>query len=318
MTILITEEESRDLIALDAAIPVIESMFRSAGQGETGNSERFELPAGDGYLLFRAGSLQAEGRVGFKLLSSFGSGPRLMWNFLYDTRTGELLAIVQSRAISKLRTAAASAVAAKYLSPATASVVGMYGTGRQAEAQLAAICRVRPIKAAIVYGRDPKRRTEFCGAMSAQLGIDVSPVAAPQEVPRNADIIVTITNSEKPVLSANWLERPCLIVAVGANEWYEREIDETVVARAALVVVDDREDARRHCGDLLYAAAKDAFRWKDVVTLGEIVAESVETPAFGEGIILFESQGIALEDVAVTSAVYDAAVNAGLGREVKL
>lgn len=318
MTVLISTEETTDLLTVRSSIPVIEEMFRAKGRDLAENSERFEMPAGDGYLLFRAGSLAGQNRIGFKLLSSFGSGPRQMWNFLYDTGTGELLAIVQSRAISKMRTAAASAVAVRHLSPENADTVGMFGTGRQAETQLAAICSVRPVRSAIVYSRNAEKRGEFCRRMSAELGIDVRPADAPELVPQAARIIVTITNAETPVLLGQWLRSPSLIVAVGANEWNEREIDHEVVARADLVVVDDLEDAKAHCGDLRWAEAKDAFTWKQAVELGDVVAGEVKKPDLSNSIVLFESQGIALEDVAVTSAVYDAAMARGLGREVRL
>jgi ornithine cyclodeaminase/alanine dehydrogenase-like protein (mu-crystallin family) len=318
MTILITEQETRELLSIEAAIPVLEDAFRMAGERSTDNSDRIELPAGDGYLLFRAAAMRAKKLIGFKILSSFGSGPRLMWNYLYSTETGELLAIVQSRAISGLRTAATSAVAVKHLSPATASLVGMYGSGRQAETQLEAICCVRPIKKACVYSRDPQKLQAFCERMSGRLGIEVAAAASPELVPQDADLIVTMTNAETPVLLGEWIKRPSLVVAAGANEWYQREIDETAIARAALIVVDDEADAKRHSGDLLWAASKGAFRWSEVVSLGDIVAGRVPLPDLGAGLILFESHGIALEDVAITAAAYERARERGLGSEVRL
>jgi ornithine cyclodeaminase/alanine dehydrogenase-like protein (mu-crystallin family) len=318
MTILITEEETRALLDVEASIPVIEEMFRMAGERTTDNSDRVEMPAGDGYLLFRAAALHARNIAGFKILSSFGSGPRLMWNHLYDTRTGELLAIVQSRGISRLRTAAASAVAVKHLSPQEASIVGMFGAGRQAEAQLEAIRAVRPIRKAVVYSRTPENRRAFCERMSARLSIEAVAAEAPETVPQQADIVVTVTNAQTPVLRGEWIDRPLLVVAVGANEWYEREVDEAAVARSALVVVDDEADARKNSGDLLWAESKGAFRWKDAVALGDIIAGRAARPDFAAGPILFESHGIALEDVAIAAAAYDRARKLGLGAELRL
>src|SRR3954468_24198185 len=114
MTILITETEARQLLSHDTAIPVIEEMFRMAGERAAENTPRVDLHAGGGYMGYRAAALHAKKLAGFKILSSFGTGPRLMWNFVYSTDSGELLAIVQSHAISSFRTSAATAVAVKY------------------------------------------------------------------------------------------------------------------------------------------------------------------------------------------------------------
>jgi len=316
MTLLITEDEARSSLDLGEAIAAVERMFRATGERKTENSPRIELPAGNGYLLFRAAAIHELGVVGFKVLTNFGGRPRQMWNHLYSTDSGELLAIVQSAAISKLRTAAATAVAVRHLSPNGASVFGVYGTGRQAETQLEAIAKVRTVSRVQVHGRDPDRRAAFAAKMASRLGVDVVAVRSPEDVPKAADVIVTVTNSETPVLRGEFLGDPALVVAVGANEWYRREVDEGVVAQAKLIVVDDLDDARSHCGDLLWAESRRAFRWCDVVTLGDVMVGRAAPPP--RGMVLFESQGIALQDVAVTHAVWQAAVARRLGREMEL
>jgi ornithine cyclodeaminase/alanine dehydrogenase-like protein (mu-crystallin family) len=316
MTLLITEDETRAALDLNGAIAAVEAMFRATGERSTDNSPRIEMPAGDGYLLFRAAAMHEAGVIGFKVLTNFGTRPRQMWNHLYAIDSGELLAIVQSAAISKLRTAAASAVAVRHLAPEGAKVVGVYGTGRQAETQLEAIVRVRPITRAQVYSRTADKCAAFAQRMTERLGFPVVPLDAPQDVPQGADIVVTITSAEEPVLRGAWLGDPALIVAVGANEWYQRELDEAAVGLASLVVVDDLADARSHSGDLLGAEARGRLRWHDVVSLGDVMAGRARPPA--KGLVLFESHGIALQDVAVTHTVWRAAVAQGLGRTIAL
>lgn len=318
MTLLISEQETRQLLSNDAAIPVIEEMFRLAGERKAENSERIELISGDDYLMFRAAALHAKRRIGFKILTNIGDGPVLMWNFLYDTGSGKLLAIVQSRAISNFRTSAASAVAAKYLSPPDAGVVGMFGTGKQAASQLAAICAVRPIRAAYVYSRSAEKRAVFCREMSEQLRIPVTPSESPERVPAEADILITITNTETPVLLGDWITRPCLVIGAGANEWYEREIDGKVVAKSALIVVDDKNHARKACGDLMWSVSHGLVRWDQVRELGDVISGRTALPEFSSGIILFESLGTALEDVAIANEAYELAIKCKLGREISL
>jgi len=318
MTLLITEEDVKRLLTMEAAIPVIEKMFRTAGEGGAENPPRFRMPIEKGFLQFGAGALHSDKVMGFKLWANFGSPLRQVHNFIYSTETSELLAIIQAHAIGTFRTSAATAVAVKYLTPANASVVGMYGTGRQAEGQLEAICAVRKIKTARVYSRNAANREKFCRTMSARLNIDVVAAPSPEAVPQDADIIVTITKSETPVLFGAWIKRPCLVVGAGANHWFEREIDEKVVSMAKLIVVDEKEHSKVEGGDLLWPIGHGLLRWEQVVNLGDIVVGRVKPPAFYAGVILFESHGLAIEDVAISAKAYELARAQGLGREISL
>ncbi len=319
MTILITEEDCERVLSIKDSIAVIEEVFRMAGEGTVENPPRFRMPAKKGKgVQFGAAALHAKQLLGFKVWANFGSPRKQRWNFLYDMRTSELLAIVQATTPSKYRTAAATAVAVRYLTPPEASVVGIYGTGRQAEAQIEAICAVRPIRAAHVYSRTPENRDTFCRRIAERLGISALSVEAPELVPRDADIIVTMTNSTTPVLFGDWITRPGLVVGVGANHEFEREVDEKIVTMAKLVVVDAKEASQLECGDLIWPISHGLLRWDQVQELGQVVAGRVPLPDFASGIILFESQGVTLEDVAIVAHAYERAKAQGLGREIEL
>ena len=228
MTLLITEQDIREMLSIKSAIPVIEEMFRMAGEGTAENMPRVRMPFAKGFLQFGAGALHGKKVMGYKVWANFGSPLRQVFNYLYSMETSELLAIIQAHAIGTCRTSAATAVAVKYLSPADAGVVGMYGAGIQAEGQLEAICAVRPVRRARVYSRTRESREAFCKRMAARLGIEVIAVESPELVPDGADIVVTITKSDTPVLFGDWIKRPCLVVGAGANHWYEREIDHKI------------------------------------------------------------------------------------------
>ena len=315
MTTLVTDEDCDKLLSMTAAISVIEEVFRMAGDGMVENPPRFRMPSKEGQeFQFGMAKLHAKNMMGFKV----GSPQTRRWNFLYSMETHELLAILQARVLSKLRTGATSAVAAKYLSPSTASIIGMYGTGRQAEAQLEAICAVRPIQEAHVYSRDQAKREAFSQRMSKQLNIKVVAVQAPEHVPRAADIIVTMTNSVTPVLFGEWMSRPGLVLCVGANHTFDREIDEELVKRAKLVVVDELKTSKSESGDLLRPVAHGLLRWDQVEDLGDVVAGRARVPDFSSGIIIFESHGLAMEDVAIAARAYELARAQGLGREISL
>jgi ornithine cyclodeaminase/alanine dehydrogenase-like protein (mu-crystallin family) len=318
MTLFITERDVEQMLSIRAAIPVMEEVFRMAGEGTAENPPRYRMPMRKGFMQFGPAALHAKQVAGFKLWANFGSPLKQVWDFLYSMESGELLAIIQAHSISKFRTAAATAVAVKHLSPPEASVVGLYGSGRQAEAQLEAVCVVRKIRTAQVYSRTQESLAAFCRRMTDKLKTEVVPVSEPQSVPRNADIVVTITKSETPVLFGDWITRPCLVVGAGANHWYEREVDEKLVQRAKLVVVDEKEHSKVESGDLLWAIAHGMLRWEQVWNLGDIVVGRAPVPDFKAGTILFESHGLAIEDVAIAAKAYELARAQGLGSDVSL
>lgn len=318
MTILITEQDVEKILSIRAAIPIMEDVFRMAGEGTAENPPRYRMPMKKGFMQFGPGALHETGMAGFKIWANFGSPLKQVWDFLYSMESGDLLAIIQAHSISKFRTAAVTAVAVKHLSPAGASAVGLYGSGRQAEAQLDAICAVRTIKTVKVHSRNREKLDAFCRKMAAKLKINVTPAERPQDVPRDADIIVTMTNSETPVLFGEWITRPCLVVGAGANHWYEREIDGRLIEQARLVVVDEKEHAKVESGDLLWSVGHGTLRWEQVCSLGDIVVGRVAVPDFGAGTILFESHGLAVEDVAIAAKAYALALTHRLGTPIEL
>jgi ornithine cyclodeaminase/alanine dehydrogenase-like protein (mu-crystallin family) len=318
MTILLEERDVEQLLTARSAIPIIEKAFRMAGQGRTENPARFRMPIRAGFLQFGPAALHEQNVMGFKLWANFGTPIGATHIFLYSLETSELLAIIQAYTIGKYRTAATSAVAARYLSSPQASRLGVYGTGRQAGAQIEAICAVRPIRQVRVYGRNAQNRADFCARIRSSLGLEVTPVERPEDAAVDADIVVTITKAETPILFADWLNRPGLVIAAGANHWYKREIDSSVVEKAALVVVDEIEQGKVEGGNLLWPMAHGRLNWNEVEELGDCVCGRVTIPSPEENLILFESHGLAIEDVAISKAAFDLAKEQGCGRPIAL
>lgn len=329
MTLFITDSDCKQLVSIDSLIPVAEEAFRHAGEGLAENPPRtrmpiaFKEPRYEGYLQLGGAAIAPTKVAGFKLFSNFGKPVHgrqygRTWNFLFSLETGELLAIIQAHAIGIMRTSAVSGAAVKHLSPPDASVAALYGAGTYAEGQLAAVCAVRPIKKAYVYSRTPEKREAFCKAVSARLGIEMIPATRPEQPAREAQIVVTMTNSFEPVLHGEWLERPGLVVAAGANHWYRREIDSKLIEMARLVAVDGLDVARVESGALLRAVAEGRRSWGQVEEFGRVVAGRVPVPDFNAGTLLFLSHGLSLMDVAASAKVYELARARGLGREIDL
>ena len=326
MTLLITEQDVSLLpLSVKAAIPVMENTFRLTGEGTVENPARTRMPFRNGFMQFGPAALQSERLAGFKLWANFGRGHGVKkgatgygHTYLYDMDTGELLAIVQAGAIGKYRTGAVTGVAAKYLSRQDASSLGMYGAGSIAEGQLEAVCAVRPITSVRVYTRTPENRAAFCRRMSERLGIEVSPAERPEAAARDADIVITASTAESPILFGDWLTRPGLVVAAGANHWYKREIDGKVLARAGLIVTDDKEQSKVESGNLMWAVGHGLITWSRIAELGDVVAGRVPVPDLKSANVLFGSHGLAATQVAIAAKAYELARAQGVGSHISI
>lgn len=324
MALLITEDDVNRLpLSVEMAIPIMEETFRQLADTAVENGPRLRMPFTNGFMQFAPGALHGKQMAGFKLWANFGKGSGVHkgspgYDFVYSMETGELLAVVHAYLIGKYRTSAQSAVAVKYLSPPDAASIGLYSAGRIAEGQLEAVCRVRPIKRVRVYSRTEKSRVAFCERMSAKLGVEVIPASVPEEVAEDADIIITASTSETPILFDDWVTRPCLIVAAGANHWYKRELDDKLVARADFIAVDEKEHAKIESGDLLWPVARGKLTWNHVNNLGDVVSSRVKLPDLKTSTILFSSQGLAVTDVAMAARTYELARAQGIGTEIPL
>jgi ornithine cyclodeaminase/alanine dehydrogenase-like protein (mu-crystallin family) len=174
---------------------------------------------------------------------------------------------------------------------------------------------VRPIREIRVYSRTPENRERFARQMADTLGVDVVPAATTEDCVRGAQIVVTITNSNQPVLPGALLEPGMHINAAGSNSPARVELDEEAVRRAALIAIDNIEQAKLECGELIEAAAGGSFRWEDAVSLHEVVSGKVKRPS-ADAVTLFESQGIGTEDVAGYAYVLRKAREQGLGQQL--
>jgi ornithine cyclodeaminase len=197
-----------------------------------------------------------------------------------------------------------------------ASVVGLIGTGRQAITQLEAVCAVRPITRVKAFSRNAENRQKFAAQMTQSLGIDVVAVDSAQECVSGSQIVVAITKSSVPVFDGAWLDPGTHVNAAGANSWTRCEVDDTTIERSAPVVVDNLDQAKMECGELIAAVERGAFRWRDAVELHQVVDGSVPGRPTADAITLFESQGIGIEDVACYAHVLRQAKEQGVGQEL--
>ena len=236
---------------------------------------------------------------------------------LFDAATGEPLALMDSIAITMLRTAAATAVAAQYLALPNAATVAIIGCGAQAMAQLIALRTVRPFARAFAYDLDAAVRAAFARTASAALGIPVVAVDELRDATLASDIIVTCTTSRRAFLGPEHVAPGTFVAAVGADNEEKQEIEPRLLAASA-VVVDSREQCAT-IGDLHHALDAGAMALGDVrAELGDVITDPSRARRSSNEIVVFDSTGVALQDVAAAAVVYERAVAGGLGLSVAL
>lgn len=316
MALFLTEADVDSLLTMDVAIEALEDGFRHQAAGAASNSPRRRIRMGGGMLHFMAAADRSTGVTGMKWYGAFGPGGSRFHVQLSDSETGELLAVMEAGRLGQVRTGAASGVATKYMARPDARAVGVIGSGYQAETQLEAICRVRPVERVRVYSRNLERRNAFADRSAASLGIEVTAVDSAEECVSGVDVVTVITSAASPVLKGDWLSEGAHVNAAGGNHWLRRELDGRSVARASVIVADDAEQARLECADLIHPVERGALTWQRVRELWEVVSGTVAGRTSPSDITLFESQGIALEDIAAGYHVYQLARERGVGTEV--
>ena len=230
---------------------------------------------------------------------------------LFDVRTGEPLALVNASAVTEIRTAAVSAVATGLLARPGAAELAIIGTGVQGQAHAHAIAATRPLAGIRLAGRDPARAREVAAGLAGQLGV---PVSAHDEVPAavaGAGIVVTATTSPQPVLRREWLSPGAHVNAVGACVPSARELDSATMAEAA-IFADSRESVSHEAGDYLLAE-RDGVVNPVRAELGELLTGTAPGRAGDDELTVFESLGLAAEDLAAASYLYEKATRLGAG-----
>ena len=316
--LMVSDEEVRELLPMSDCVEVLDRVFREAAAGTVSNMSRYRVPLPRGSQQIMAGMSSELGVTGLKTYVTGVGGRSQMIVLLYSIETAEPIALIAANSLGQIRTGATSGVATRYMARDGASTAGIIGSGHQARSQLAAVCAVRPIERAYVYSRTAAHREAFADEMSRELDVPVSPVDSAEAAVAQADVVCVITNAREPVVDGGAFREGTHVNAAGSNSWMRRELDETAVRRSALVVVDDLADAKIESGDLIWAAERRAFRWEQAVELRDVVGGRVDGRPSAEALTLFESQGLAIEDVAAGTHVYRAALERGMGREVTL
>ena len=301
----ITEQQVREALPMSKAIELVEEAFRRLDGNRAVNHPRRRVVMENRTVLhYMAAGDNESGYLGTKVYATSRHGAHFVV-LLFEAASSTLLASIEADALGQIRTGAASGVATRHMSRAGAATLAMIGTGYQAETQLEAVANVRDLSRVKVYSRSKERRAAFAEKMAGRLQLAIEPSETAAEAVAAADIISTVTNAREPVLEGSWLAAGCHINAAGSNHAKRREIDAQAVERAAVIAADSVEQARMEAGDLIGAAEEGRLDWSRVHEFSSIVGGRAEGRGDDADVTLFESQGLAIEDIAVAGYVYE-------------
>ena len=319
--LVLSEHDVEQLLTMEECIEVMEDALRALARGEVHNPLRqaIRAPGAPGLLGLMPAWRGGERPVyALKEVCVFPGNPargldtHLGAVLLHSGETGELLAVVNASAVTAIRTAAVSAVATKLLAREGAKTLAILGAGVQARSHLEAMRLVRRIEEVRVYSRTPRADALLnvgrASARPEQRRAEARRTLSAEEAVRDADLIVTATSSKEPVLRREWIADGAHINAVGSSIATARELDSDTV-RAASLFVDRRESTVNESGDYLMAGPGVEIK----AELGELLLGRAEGRRTETEITLFKSLGLAVEDLASASFLYDKAVRVGAG-----
>ncbi|HWO02453.1 MAG TPA: ornithine cyclodeaminase family protein [Blastocatellia bacterium] len=314
MKILVLNQSGvEELLPIRECIPVMEEALASLARGDAHQPLRMIIQppgaAGDMALMpsYRAGERAA---YGLKAVCFFaGNTVRGLDShqggvMLFSADTGELLALMNASAITAIRTAAVSGVATKLLAREDASELAIIGSGVQARAHLEAMSCVRAIKRARVASLTFDHARRFAERLRSDYAFPIEPVDSVEAAVRDADVIVTATTADHPIVQRAWISEGTHLNVVGSSIPTTREMDTATMAAASLFV-DRRESTLNEGGDYLFAMREGAIGPEHIrAEIGELLTGMKAGRTSPEEITLFKSLGLAIEDLASADYLY--------------
>lgn len=322
---ILSGELIRETISMKQAIALMRDAFTalSAGKVTVPIRSSIEIPEHEARALFMPAYAPESARLGLKVVVMNPGNRNRGLPFIHalvlvaDAATGEPLALMDGECITALRTGAGAGLATDLLARPDARVAAIFGAGVQARTQLEAICAVRPLEKALVFGRSPENAKRFAREQTRAMGIAVE-VATSGEALREADIVCTATTSLTPVFDADQLKPGCHINGVGSYRPDMTEIPHAAVCMAK-VVVDQRAACLKEAGDILEPLARGLVSEHHIhAELGEIASGDKAGRESNSEITFFKSVGNAAQDLAVATYLAARAREEDLGMRAEL
>lgn len=319
-TLLLSRTDVERLLDIGSCIDAVEDAFRQRALGLPTPSDLLGVHLDGGAFHVKTAALVGQ-RAYFaaKVNANFPSNPvrRGLPTIqgiltLFDAACGVPLAVMDSMSVTTLRTAAATAVAARHLALRHASRLTIAGCGVQGRAHVAALMAVRALQYIYAYDAEPAAAQRFASEVESRHGLPVEVVSRLEHGTSRSDLIVTCTTARQALLHGGDVRAGALVAAVGADNPHKHEIAPDLM-RAACVVVDDLEQCVA-IGDLHHAIESGVMTRAAVrAQLGDVVLDPGRGRTNEDEVVVFDSTGVAIEDVAAAAVVYERAVRDGIG-----
>jgi ectoine utilization protein EutC len=325
--LILTETDLRAIVQLDIdAVDCVEQAFVALATKavEMPPIMRLDIPAHRGEVDVKTAYVPGLDSFAIKVSPGFFNNPSLGLPstnglmLLLSAHTGLVEALLLDNGyLTDVRTAAAGAVAAKHLARPDARIATILGAGMQARLQLRALTLVRPIAEARIWARDAQKARQLAGELMEELGFPVVAEADAERACRGADIIVTTTPSNRPILDAAWLQPGQHVTAMGSDAEHKNEIDPAAILRAAPYVADSLKQTRR-LGELHHAIAAGLVS-EDAAfpELGAIISGQAFGRRSNAAITLCDLTGTGVQDTAIATLAHRRAVLAGAGQALE-
>ncbi len=320
----LTERDVRALISIPALVDAMEAALAAFSGGRVAGPVRSVLTIGpdQNYVGVMPAFLEDAGALGMKVVTVFegnrvaGLPTHFATVLLLDPCTGAVRALMDGRYLTEVRTAAASAAAARHLASGPIRRLAILGSSVQARGHLAVFAECWPLQEVSVWSPGPGL-SDFVREMAPQFPGLVRPARSAHDAVEGADTIVLVTNSRVPVVASDWLEDGALVIGVGACRPTHREIDPILMGRARLFV-DSREAALAESGDVIVGIAEGRFGPDQISEVGDAILGRVPVRLQPDDVVIFKSLGLAAEDVAAADMVLQTAVEQSAGVDVLL
>ena len=327
MTVRLRILKSSDIgavLTMSDVLELVETAFRERGLGRVQMPPKSYLffPEHEGDLSVMPAFLEGLGQAGVKLVNVHPQNPTnhglptvMTLIVIISPRTGEPLAIMDGTRITAMRTAAASGVATKYLARADSKSLGLIGAGYQSLYHVEAIARMTSIESVAIYDMMAEKAENLALVCQKRLKLKTRVCSTPEEVVKGRDVLVTVTPTTRPIVRNEWIGEGMHINCVGADAPGKQELEAEILQRAR-IVIDDWGQAS-HMGEINVPASQGLIGRDDVVAeIGDIVAGKVEGRTDDSQITVFDTTGLAIQDVVCAWKAYETAREKGIGTEM--
>lgn len=325
--LLLNEKDIKSVVTMKEVIEADKKAFQMIASGDVDVPLRLGIkaPKHDAEFLFMPSYAAGEEVAAVKVINIFPHNPEQGLNaspaqvLLIDGTTGVIVSLLDGAMVTKMRTGASSGAAFDVLGKKDCRIGGMIGTGGQAATQLEAMCAARDLEEVRIFDLKHEHCVEFCAKMQKQLAqynTKFTPVNSADEACEEADLFITMTPSATPVFDGTKIKAGCTVSCVGTYELNKHEMDPAVLPRASKIICDHKETALSETGDLLIPIADGIITKDDVLgSLGDVIDGRIPGRESDDEIIVYETVGVASQDLMAAKLIYEKAKAAGIGTE---